>query len=444
MYHLTGFDSQLSREALQRILDKGDGRFIPVLIEVMRAQEIGFNFAFDYSTTVEAVQELSGQELGPDWPAWVEWYGATDHSPPPGFTGWKGDLFGFIDPEFERFLGEDTASTIRVEEIVWGGVRVDGIPALDRPQVIAASEAGYLLADEPVFGLEIDGEARAYPLRILDWHEMANDSLAGVPYSVAYCTLCGAAIAYHGRVDDGRVFDFGSSGLLFRSNKLMYDRQTSSLWNQLTGEPVVGELAGSGVTLEILPLVLTSWSDWVDQHPDTTVLSLETGYARNYQPGAAYGHYFSDEGTMFPVWQRGDQLATKERVFVLRLDGEPVAYPLSILVDEEVVNDKVGETNVVVVARRGLVTVDGRSQLVGEVRYEAGGEVRAYDRGQEIFRPGNSSEILIDSQGRRWTITEGSLLGPEGERAGRLGGHLAYWFGWYTFFPNTRVYSGAP
>lgn len=146
---------------------------------------------------------------------------------------------------------------------------------------------------------------------------------------------------------------------------------------------------------------------------------------------------------MFPVWQRGEALADKERIFALRLDGEPVAYPLSILVDEQVVNDTIGETNVVLVARRGRVTVSGRSRIAGEVTYDAGGEVRAYDRGQESFRPGSSSEELLDSGGRRWTISENALIGPNGEKAERLGGHLAYWFGWYAFFPNTRVYSGS-
>src|SRR5262249_22543445 len=154
-----------------------------------------------------------------------------------------------------------------------------GIPALDQPKMIPAADAGYLNADDPVFGVEINGDARAYPLRIANWHEMVNDVVGGVPVSLAYCTLCGAGILFDGRVA-GRAepFNFGSSGLLYRSNKLMYDRQTDSLWNQFTGRPVMGRLTGSRIELKVLPVVLTSWSQWRAHHKDTLVLSLETGF----------------------------------------------------------------------------------------------------------------------------------------------------------------------
>ena len=130
-----------------------------------------------------------------------------------------------------------------MEEIAWGGVLVDGIPALDNPRMTTASAASYLNPDDPVFGVEINGDARAYPLRIANWHEMVNDVVGGVPVSLAYCTLCGSGILFDGRVA-GRAepFTFGSSGLLYRSNKLMYDRQTDSLWEQLAGHPVTGSL----------------------------------------------------------------------------------------------------------------------------------------------------------------------------------------------------------
>jgi len=440
---LGGRDREAAERSLAAVLEAHDLRFIAVLIEVLRANEIGMALGVDYSSTVSALEELSGQRLGANWPAWVEWYGATDLLPPPGFTGWKGQLLSFIDPRFAEFLNDEAPSRIRVEEVLWGGVTVDGIPALDQAEMIQRAAAGYLLAEEPVFGVEINGDARAYPLRILDWHEMANDVVGGVPISLAYCTLCGAAIAYDGRASDGETYTFGSSGFLFRSNKLMYDRQTRTLWNQLTGEPVLGELAATDVQLSLLPVVLTSWSAWQAQHPETLVLSLKTGFERYYLPGAAYGQYFASEATMFPVWQRGSQLAAKDRIYALRVDGIPKAYPLARLVEEEVVNDSIGTTKLVLIATRGRVMVNGVSLQAGNVTYDAGGEVRAFLRGDEAFSPGTTPDAVVDERGLEWTVTEEGLLSPEGELAPRLSGHLSYWFGWFAFFPNTLVYGGA-
>lgn len=423
-------------EAVDTILAARDTRFIAVFIELMRANQIGLLEGAGYAALIEALETLSGQAFGDDWPAWVEWYGSTSLTPPPGFTSWKGKVLGGIDPGFEEFLQDDFPSNIRVEEIQWGGVRVDGIPALDNATMIRADEATYLEPDEPVFGISINGDHRAYPLRILDWHEMANDVVGGVPISLAYCTLCGAGIAFDGRASNGETYTFGSSGFLFRSNKLMYDRQTRTLWNQLTGEPVLGKLVGADVNLDLLPVVVTSWESWLTQHPDTLVLDVDTGYQRPYVPGAAYGTYFSSDETMFPVWQRSNLLETKDRVYALHVEGIPKAYPIKILVEEQVVNDTIGETNVVLIANRGDITV--RSGIA--TTYNAGGEVRAYNRGEETFDPSADADTVLDSAGRSWQITEEALVGPDGKLAPRINGHLAYWFGWYSFFPKTLLY----
>ena len=440
MYDLSSRDRDLGAMALEAVLEAQDERFISVLIEVMRGTEVGIFLGIDYDTTVSALENLSGESLGANWPAWVEWYGVNDLTPPPGFIGWKGDVLSFIDPGFADFLQDDAPSKIRAEEIQWGGVSVDGIPALDNAPVVPADQADYLLPGEPVFGVVINGDVRAYPLRIMDWHEMANDVVGGVPMSLAYCTLCGAGIAFDGRAFNGQSYDFGSSGFLYRSNKLMYDRQTRTLWNQLTGEPVLGELVEEELALELLPVVLTSWEDWLAQHPDTQVLGLETGYERFYLPGAAYGDYFSSTSTMFPVWQRGDQLDTKDRIYALRIDGAPKAYALNDLLIEGVVNDELAGTNVVLVANRGTVTVRGENRRVGPVVYDSGGEVRAYDRGDEVFSATDDPDVVVDSQSNEWQVTEEALIGPDGQTAARVNGHLAYWFGWFTFFPNTLVY----
>ncbi len=426
--------------AVQRIVAANDQRFISVFIELLRFRQLGLVTNLDLDVYAAALQELSGQSLGLSWPDWIEWYGNTDLAPPPGFTSWKGVMLSIIDPGFGEFLRDSHPSRIRVEEIQWGGVRVDGIPALENPAMLAAAAADYLAPEDVVFGLFINNEARAYPLRILDWHEMANDVVGGVPVSLAYCTLCGAAIAYDGRASDGETYTFGSSGFLFRSNKLMFDRQTRTLWNQLTGQPVLGELVDSDVTLDILPVVLTSWEDWQAQHPDTLVLDIETGYPRDYTAGAAYGGYFASEETMFPVAQRSELLDAKDQVYVIREGGLPKAYPLDLLLAERIVNDTLEETNVVLLATGDLLSVNGVSQRDGATFYDAGGAVRAYDRGDELFTLSNDGRSVTDTAGNTWQIGEDALVGPNGETAVRLGGHLAYWFGWYAFFPNTQVY----
>jgi hypothetical protein len=338
--------------ALGEITASQDKRFIAPLIDLMRF----VRSRDEYAATLEALRTLTGEKLD-DWQAAWEtltiWYGAHDKlQPPPGYTAWKGELHAqMIDPRFRQFLYDGAPATVRVEEVVWGGVRVDGIPALVNPRMRVATEADYLIEREPVFGVSLNGDSRAYPLRILDWHEMANDVVGGKPVALAYCTLCGAGVLYDATVA-GKTYEFGSSGLLFRSNKLMYDRATHTLWNQLTGEPVIGKLAGSKIKLTVLPVVLTSWGEWKRQHPDTKVVDLNTSYDRPYQVGATYGRYFASPGTMFPVWRQSRALAKKERVFAIQLNGRAKAYPLDALNREGgVVNDTLGGQPLVVVYR---------------------------------------------------------------------------------------------
>lgn len=435
-----------ANSAVSQILAENDTRYIPVFIELIRAWQLGLIQNLTLNEITTALETLSGQTFGTNWAEWIEWYGGTDYTPPPGFTTWKGRLLSIIDPAFGDFLQDDYPSTIRVEEIQWGGVVLDGIPALDDPDLLTPVEATYLNPTDAVFGMVVNGDARAYPLRIVDWHEMVNDEIGGVPVSIAYCTLCGAAVAYDGRASDGNIYDFGSSGFLFRSNKLMYDRQTRTLWNQLTGEPVLGELVASDVTLDLLPIVLTTWEDWLAQHPTTRVLDIETGFGRVYEPGAAYGQYFASEQTMFPVWQRSDLLPDKSQVYALRINGIPKAYPIGTLLTERLVEDVIkgndgSETAVLLLASGNRVTVDGMANARGgSSSYSAGAQVRAYERGQHTFTLTDDPNRLMDENGGLWQVAEDALIAPNGETLPRLGGHLAYWFGWFAFFPNTQVY----
>ncbi len=410
---------QRAQEELKR---RNDPRAVPALIELLRIPRY-----HDYPEIPSLLEELTGQKIGSEWSAWSEWLTARDSvALAPDFLPWKAALFRLLDPAFEKFLSPQMQLRIRVEEIVWGGVRKDGIPALTNPKHLTAPEATYLTPDELVFGVEINGEARAYPHRVMDWHELVNDVVGGVPVALAYCTLCRSGILFDARAN-GRTLTFGSSGLLYRSNKLMYDRETESLWMTIPGEPVGGPLASSGLKLKKLPVVITTWQDWVRQHPDTRVLSLETGHQRNYTPGAAYGEYFASPNTWYPVAKRDSRLAPKEEVYTLMLNGQPKAYALAALRAQRVLSDTLGGESIVLVANADT------------------GAVRAYLRGPHRFQAaeGTGDRIQTD-EGVLWKLTESALVSDNsGQQLARLPGHVAYWFGWYAFYPQTLLYTGS-
>jgi hypothetical protein len=308
---------------------------------------------------------------------------------------------------------------------------------------VSADAAEWLEDEEPVVGVAVGGEARAYPIRILDWHELVNDTLGGVPLVVSYCPLSGAAIAYDALSAAGPR-SFVSSGLLLRSNKLMLDRGTETLWSQLDGRPVLGPLAADGAALAPLPAVVTSFRAWRKRHPETTVLSLTTGHERPYVPGIPYGAYYQSPQKLSPALERRRELPSKERVFALIEGGVAKAWPLRKLVDLYVANDTLGETGVVLVALEGRLRVEGRSREGGPVTYEAGGAVRAYGRGEREFGLGADDATLRDAGGAVWRIEEEALVGPDGATAPRLPGTLAYWFAWQAFHPDTLVDAPEP
>jgi len=432
-------DAERAAESLRVVTKRGDPRYSAALIELLRGEQIGIVRGLSRDALSEALARVSGQHFGDDWFAWAHWYAGTDLTSPVGFEGFKGRLLGRIDPNFARVLAFGIPARIRVEEIVWGGVAFEGIPALDHPPMLAADEADYLEEGEPVFGIVHRGEAHAYPHRILAWHELANIEIGGDPVALSYCTLCGSGVAYAAHADDGRVHRFGSSGLLVRSNKLMVDRESMSLWSQLTGEAVVGPLAAEAARLRRLPSVVTRWGEWRRRHPQTKVLSLDTGFQRPYQPGAAYADYFASDDTMFPVRTRSLALPAKERVFGIVHDGLPKAWSLASLREARVTNDAVGEAEVVVVSASEAVPVRGVSRSGIPLEYDAGQAVRAYRRGGHRFSPGPNAHTLLDASGTPWRVTEEALLSPQGESLPRLAGTNAYWFAWTAFHPTTAL-----
>ena len=430
---------ELAIDGMKSARDAGDKSMVPVIVTLMRF----INREAVFEEAVLTLNELTGEDFGTTpaaWPAWFEWVGANldDYRPPDGYPQLKRRFLASIHPGFEQLLdGYENTSRIEPFEIEWGGVAPDGIRPLEFPPNIPAEEADYLESHERVFGVSINGEHRAYPLRIMNPHEMANDVLGGEPISLAYCTLCGAGIAYHGKFD-GMETTFGTSGFLYRSNKIMYDRETLSLWNQETGQPVIGELADSGIQLNFFPTLLTTWGEWTDEHPDTTVLALDTGvsqpgsYFPEDNPNATYYEYFNTPGTMFPVWIRDDSLEAKDVVLGVKIGEATKAYPVSVLQVERVVNDTLGETNVVV--------------LGSEISQAA----KAYERGDQEFSrvEGDTSTgvpmKLVDQSGHVWDVTEESLVNASdsSQTLPRIPTHSSFWFGWYAFYPDTELYEG--
>ena len=348
-----------------------------------------------------------------------------DDSATPAYLRFKQALFAGQFEDMAEMMNPDAAIAIDAREIQWGGVRVDGIPPLEFPTQVLPEEAAQWINDtDVVVGVEIDGDARAYPIRIIAWHEMVNDTIGGVPVSLAYCTLCGSPILFDGRVGS-EVYRFGTSGLLYRSNKLMYDRNTRTLWNQFSGKPAWGPLVGEEIRLKVLPVVVTTWGDWYARHRDTTLLSINTGFVRDYGPGVAYRDYFNSPLTWFNVPVSDDRLAQKDNVYAVRVGEALTAYPIALLAERAFAQDEVGGLPIVVVA-----TANGE-----------GG--RSYESGDVQFQSADpASDTLIDSDGAVWTIREDSLLGPDGEVLQRVGGHNAYWFAITNQVDNGQLWEG--
>ena len=217
---------------------------------------------------------------------------------------------------------------IPLEQIRSGGPPRDGIPALDRPHFTNAGDAAFLSEDDWVLGVEYNFTAKAYPINILNWHEIVNDRFAGEPVVLTWCPLCGSGMAFRGRDSKGLVRQFGVSGLLYNSDVLMYDRQSESLWSQVMGEAVAGPASGN--KLEMLPTELCTWGSWKARHPGTSVLTPDTGFDRDYNQDP-YAAYQRSGNLMFPVSAQSDALPPKSRVLGLEINGQFKAYPLQWL-----------------------------------------------------------------------------------------------------------------
>ena len=346
----------------------------------------------------ELVPEIEVDPFGP-WGSTVDHLLAWDLPAPPQYFEIKQNLYGQVEPKWGELFEADADIDWRL--VGWGGVGIDDrefgsadpcrcIPALDEPAVTPADEGDWYPEDALVFGVVIDGEARAYPKNIMEVHEMVNDTLGGRNIAMPYCTLCGSAQAYltdelPAELDE----EFGrpvlrTSGLLIRSNKMMFERQSRSFVDTFTGEATSGPLADAGIVFPQVSVVTSTWADWKASHPETTIIAEDGGIGRSYELDPLGGR--DDNGPIFPIGEVDPRLPVQEPVL-------------------------------------GLITDDGRPVAV-----HVGAAVSVLSGGRETLEV-EGFELRLDGSGIR--------ARRDGQDAG---GHQAFWFAWSQFHPDTAIW----
>ena len=327
--------------------------------------------------------------------------------------------------------------SVPLSEISSGGPGKDGIPPIDEPKFITADEAAAYLGDrKPVVAVEVNGEAKAYPIEILVWHEIVNDTIGGVPVTVTFCPLCNTAIAFDRRLD-GTTYDFGVSGNLRYSDLVMYDRQTESWWQQITGRAIVGELTGKKLTA--IPAAMVSFADFRSTHPKGQVLSRDTGFLKPYGRNPYLG-YDDISRSPFLFFEEVDgRLPAMERVVTVTLNGEDAAYPFNVLAELKVVEDTVGGKPIVVFHQPGTISPFAR----GEEDIGAAGVFAPTLDGKTLKFNVTDEGTIVDTETQsQWNVLGRAIAGPlTGKQLQSIVNGNHFWFAWAVFKPDTRVFS---
>lgn len=321
---------------------------------------------------------------------------------------------------------KEEKSIVPLDQIVSGGPPPDGIPSIDSPKFTSVKEADKILEDsELVVGLNVNGDIRAYPLQILVWHEIVNDNVGGVPVAVTYCPLCFTNQVFNRTLEDGNIVEFGTSGKLYNSNLVMYDRTSDSLWSQALAQGIVGKYAG--VNLQRIPFDVAKWKEWKELYPESKVLSRETGSSRPY--GAdPYGDYYTNSEVLFPISNQDDRLGLKKIVIGLENNGQYKAYKLQDVEDKKIINDEINNKPIGLFSSFPFM-------------------VRAFDPVvddqalQYKYNPQNSTFVDLQT-GSEWNF-EGIAINGElkGKELIRLPYDEGFWFEWVAFHPETELYN---
>jgi hypothetical protein len=328
--------------------------------------------------------------------------------------------------------------TVELAEIESGGPPKDGIPAIDRPRFVGARVArAWLGAKEPVIVLRLGREAKAYPLQILMFHEIANDVIAGTPVAVTFCPLCNASIVFERRVA-GRVLDFGTTGRLRYSDLVMYDRQTESWWQQFTGKGIVGHYAGAALVR--LPSEIIAFEDFSAAHPAGLVLSRETGHARPYGRNPYAGYDRIDQSPFLLSSAADKRLPPMERVLSVSNADRHRLYPLTLLEKNPVVNGELGDLPYVVFAKRGMASPLDVARIAEGRAIPA---ATAYSRklGERTLEfELRGGKYLDTATGSEWNLLGESVAGPlEGKRLAQLDSGVHFAFAWLAFNPASEI-----
>lgn len=323
-------------------------------------------------------------------------------------------------------------------EIRSGGPPPDGIPPIDEPLFHRASDVDFLAEDEAVLAVDIDGDARAYPVQILMWHEIVNDSFGDRPVTITYCPLCNTAVGFDRRLADGRVLSFGTSGKLFNSSLVMYDRQTESLWAHFNGEALAGVFTGT--ELARIPVQTVAWDTWRAEHPDGLVLSRTTGVDRDYGRNPYRGY---DDPASSPFLFDGEldgRLAAKQRVIGFGLDVAPTAVLLEPLLERGVLHTELGGRPVVVWAQPGTASALEASRVDEGRDVGATGVFLAVVDGDALEFERTDAGFVDQWTGSTWNVLGTATAGPlAGTQLEALEHVDTFWFAWAAFSPDTRV-----
>ncbi|MEM8922049.1 MAG: DUF3179 domain-containing (seleno)protein [Actinomycetota bacterium] len=416
---LEGPNSALASNIAADMALDGDPRWGPWLIDLLRLgpSNITDEQVAGALALISGIERTPDQFLNEDYRIYGQWVYDQAIEPGDGYRTWKTALYSPIDDDFPALL-ESVPDDLLLSRIQWGGVPRGGIPELNDPERVAAGDADWMEPDEVVFGAVIDGEAVAYPFRILGHHELANDTIAGTPVSVVFCTLCRTALLFDRRVD-GQVLDFQTSGLLVNSNKIMVDVQTDTLWSHLEATGIGGPL--EGVVLDQFPLETTTWEAWTEANPDTEVLAIPGAIFRDnpeqppivyaYEADSAYRFYYDDPEVWFPILDTPtDDIELKQEVIGLDVGGEQLAVTVAGVVEA-------GPT---------AFTVGDRTLLVVPTS-EAG--ARVYDATDAGLADGDRPRGVEADQ-------EAATL-SDGTRLPRLVAEQGLWFAWFGNHPET-------
>jgi hypothetical protein len=393
-------ETRFDRAGMRRIGASGDARVAWLLSDLLRflqggapAEEIVRSFERLTGT------KLTGEDRRPEtvWKAMTDRLITWDLPAPPGYVGYKARLFTLVEPGWAPFF-QDASADIDWRRVSWGGVLIDDrplgdpgpcprgcIPALDNPAVTGAAAGSWYPDDRLVFGVVVNGQARAYPKNIMEVHEMVNDTLGGRRIGMPYCTLCASAQAYFTDTSGGRRLVLRTSGLLSRSNKVMYELNSKSVFDTFTGRAVSGPLRKAGVILEQITVVTSTWGEWKAAHPRTTIVAQDGGIGNAYPEDPLGGR--DDNGPIFPTGAVDPRLPVQEQVLgVIAPDGTPLAFPAAA-------------------ARAALQA--GKPVELGRVR------------------------LQLDGDGLRAVLDTGASVVS----------HQAFWFAWSQFHTGTAVWA---